>query len=169
MDIKDYDEATCETCLYRSLPGSSKTCMRCLSKFNKYGIKFEYFPQKLEVRGAVAVPRDFDVTGCFIDQLREEIVRKDRETKMKEMVNTALLTPNELRRMLGMEEVNKEEQPLYKEGYEKGYDKGYKDGYAAGRESILKELGIQQFQYDFLKAAFAHCRKEKENAGSEAE
>lgn len=160
MDIKDYEEANCETCLYRSLPGSSKTCMRCLSKFNTCGLKIEYFPQKLEVRGAVAVPRDFDVTGCFIDQLREEIVRKDRETKMKEMVNTALLTPNELRRMLGMEEVNKEEQPLYKEGYEKGY--------AAGRESVIAELGIQQFQYDFLKTVFTN-RKEEKDVSSEAE
>lgn len=166
MDIKDYDETTCETCLYRSLPGSSPTCMRCLSKFNTCGIKIKYFPQKLEVRGAVAVPRDFDVTGCFIDQLREELDRKAREATLKEMVNTALLTPNKMRRMFGMEEVKepalqKKEEPLYVEGY--------KDGYAVGRESVLKELGIQQFQYDFLKAAFAYCRKEKEDVSSEAE
>lgn len=106
MDIKDYIEANCETCLYKSLPGSSKTCMRCLSKFNTCGIKVEYFPQRLEIHGVAAVPRDFDVTGCFIDQLKEELDKKVREKQL----NTAFLTPNEMRRMFGLEEVKDETQ-----------------------------------------------------------
>ena len=40
--------------------------------------------------------------------------------------------------------------------YDRGqYDKGYQDGYSEGRQSILDELGIMPFQYEFLKMALS--------------
>lgn len=107
MDINDKEKYSCESCINHSLPGSSPTCMLCLSNLNTRGVKSEYMPYTWTVQTGIAiVPPEADTQCCIIDGLREEFKKK----KIEEMLNTSFLTPNELRRMLGLEEVKDNSQ-----------------------------------------------------------